>query len=379
MTKKPRLLIISHSPGLSGAERSLLETLELLAPFYELHLIIPGEGRLHEQIKHSHAPLLSSLHIVKFYFDYAHKATPLWRKSNWRLRNWLAHRKIVAIARSIKIEALYSNSIASWQGTDCARVLGVPHAWHLRELVLDTSIGVPLRGRSAEIKRLGEPNTVFLSNSLYVAQWYQSEFGISPNVAYQPIKVSPVQKKRSGSSLRLISVGRLHFEKRHHVVIDAIAKLPPNLQHRIRLDVYGDGPERATLQSIIDQKNLSRIINLVGFSENLQQEISLSDAVISTSVGEPFGRVTAEALLLGCPVIGVNSGGTAELLGAKSERGLLISVDDSDALAQAIVAISKEPEAARTRAERGYEWAHRTLSRDRYLDTVNAAIVGSLS
>jgi len=373
MNEKRTILVISHSPGLGGAERSLLETLYLLAPLYKIHLISPGEGDLMHRVLRKDAAAFASVHKVPFYFNYYHYDTPLWRKIYWYFFNQIAHRKIVAIAREIKPDAVYSNSVASWQGADCAQALNLPHVWHLRELILMSSIGQPLPGRKALLSRITAGDTVFLSNSRYVAEWYHAEFGIKPKVAYQPVTASVTSKLSQSPNLRLLSVGRLHFEKRHHLAIQAVARLPQHLRQRICLKIFGKGPELHALQAMIEREDLSAQVHLKGYTENLLEEISQSDIVLSTSVGEPFGRVTAEALLAGCPVIGVDSGGTAELLGNGNKRGTLVPLDDPGALSDAISSFAQDPDPSRERAVDAAKWARRTLAPDRYLDVVRTA------
>ena len=59
-----------------------------------------------------------------------------------------------------------------------------------------------------------------------------------------------------------------------------------------------------------------------GYVNNTKRYYLKADALLMCSKHEAMGRVTAEAMALGLPVIGRNSGGTAELIQHK-KTGLL--------------------------------------------------------
>lgn len=60
-----------------------------------------------------------------------------------------------------------------------------------------------------------------------------------------------------------------------------------------------------------------------------------ADAVLALSRYEAFGFATLEALACGCPVVGFNSTGTAEIC-VDGKTGLLVPVDDLESLLRAI-------------------------------------------
>ena len=62
------------------------------------------------------------------------------------------------------------------------------------------------------------------------------------------------------------------------------------------------------------------------------------DVFIMSSLSEPYGMVTLEALLSGTNVIGTNTGGTKELLN-NGEYGQLILPNDEHQLSKAILEI----------------------------------------
>lgn len=83
--------------------------------------------------------------------------------------------------------------------------------------------------------------------------------------------------------------------------------------------------------------------------------------VHASPVPEPFGQVVVEAMVRGLPVIATNAGGVPEILGARRDGdeavGVLVPPGDSQALAAAIDQVLSHSEAAVSRAVRAYDRA----------------------
>ena len=81
---------------------------------------------------------------------------------------------------------------------------------------------------------------------------------------------------------------------------------------------------------------------------------------------EAYGRVTIEGQLSGCLVIGVNSGGTLELI-KDGETGYLYEGGSPEALAERIKRAVRDPAESQRIARRGQEYALRTYTKERHL------------
>jgi glycosyltransferase involved in cell wall biosynthesis len=68
------------------------------------------------------------------------------------------------------------------------------------------------------------------------------------------------------------------------------------------------------------------------------------DMVVMACPIEAFGRVTIEAMAAGRPVIGINAGGTAEIV-LPGKTGLLINNDQKE-LSQAMLELAGNPQKA---------------------------------
>lgn len=123
-----------------------------------------------------------------------------------------------------------------------------------------------------------------------------------------------------------------------------------------------DPPYRAELEAAITEKGLAGKVRLAGFCEDMPAAYMLADAVVDPSIApEAFGRVAAEALAMGRPVVASNTGGAAELI-EPGKTGWTAPPTNSAALADAITkALALSPAdrealamTARTRIARDY-------------------------
>jgi glycosyltransferase involved in cell wall biosynthesis len=138
--------------------------------------------------------------------------------------------------------------------------------------------------------------------------------------------------------------GRLAAQKAVDVLIDAIALVPD-----ARLDIVGEGPERAALERRAADVAPAQI-RFVGYLDRagVARAMAAARAVVLPSRWyENQPMVILEAMALGLPVIGTDLGGIPEQLG-NGETGLLVGPDDPQALAAAMQQLLTDPAAART-------------------------------
>lgn len=150
---------------------------------------------------------------------------------------------------------------------------------------------------------------------------------------------SPMQDRNSDEVV-FVSTGSLIKRKGYDVLIKALITISSQLGFW-KLNIVGDGPEREKLQQMIDEHHLNNNIKLLG-RKNKLEIISLlhnSDVFLFPSRMENFSVAVLEALSAGLPVVATICGGIKECVDKKN--GLLVPVEDVDALANAILDIYK--------------------------------------
>lgn len=167
---------------------------------------------------------------------------------------------------------------------------------------------------------------------------------------------------------------RLVRDKGQLALIKALSQLP-DLSYFCLLvgDETVDNAYRDKVEQAITSAGLEGKVRLTGYCEDMPAAYMLADAVVTPSVApEAFGRVTAEALAMGRPVIASTRGGSAELI-TPGQTGWLADPEDSTALAAAIrEALALTPAARESLAMGARARVARDYSLDRMCaDTLN--------
>ena len=66
--------------------------------------------------------------------------------------------------------------------------------------------------------------------------------------------------------------------------------------------IVGDGEQRSDIEHILNEAECS-CVKLVGMQDNPYKYLKKADVLVSTSLGESYGLVIQEALILGVPVL----------------------------------------------------------------------------
>lgn len=192
-----------------------------------------------------------------------------------------------------------------------------------------------------------------------------------------------------GPKWRWVVVGRLSGEKGHGLAIRAMAHLRnmrPHLMRTIELVLIGAGPEREALVELVQQLGLQSSVRFVGQLANPYPWIRSAELLCIPSLYEGLPNVALEAMCLHTPIVATDcSGSLRELLGVplpvfpanqsrhgkggqpvasrlatgqytEGQRGVMISIDDEQALASAVLDSLDRPQAWAVRAAAAGAW-----------------------
>lgn len=158
------------------------------------------------------------------------------------------------------------------------------------------------------------------------------------------------------------SCGALSERKGHKILIEAIAEVRkqfPNVVCRI----IGDGPEHGRLAALIDQLNLTGVVELRGkqLHSEVLADMSWCDIFVLASWGEASGTVYGEAMQFNKPVIACSDEGISEVVNDR-EHGRLVPAGDVGALAEAISWLLEDETRRASIGARARELANSDLS-----------------
>ena len=119
----------------------------------------------------------------------------------------------------------------------------------------------------------------------------------------------PRNTPRAGSGIDILSVGKLIYEKGHHIVIEALAESLKN-HAGLRLLIAGDGPYRQTLEELCRRYGVADKVSFLGLVPNEQlaeiyrnSRIFVHHPVTVDSWEEYFGVALVEAMSSGLPLV----------------------------------------------------------------------------
>lgn len=151
---------------------------------------------------------------------------------------------------------------------------------------------------------------------------------------------NPPMAKSDSSKTIFISVGSLLPVKGYDILIEALSEIAGDLLNW-ELRLIGGGQEHDRLQKMIDDYGLSNKIILLGRKnkQEIVHNLSESSIYVSSSRSENFSVSVLEALSIGLPVVATICGGIRECINDKN--GLLVPVEDSKALANALIEMAR--------------------------------------
>lgn len=136
----------------------------------------------------------------------------------------------------------------------------------------------------------------------------------------------------------ILALGRLHPNKAFDVLLQALVRLPDAY-----LWIAGDGPLRENLEALAQRLGVKPRVRFLGWRDDVPALLAACDVFVCPSRHEPLGNVVLEAWARSKPVVAADAVGPGILI-KQMENGLLVPVDDADALASAVRAVFEDDE-----------------------------------
>lgn len=141
----------------------------------------------------------------------------------------------------------------------------------------------------------------------------------------------------------ITAAGRLSEQKDFSTLIRAFARIADSIPHD--LVIYGEGPMREPLESLIQVLRLAGRVSLPGFVPELQPHLSQASCFVLSSAWEGLPGVLVEGLDSGCSVVATDCPGGVRELMTDPPIGELVSVGDDEGMAAAILrALGSRPD-----------------------------------
>lgn len=152
-------------------------------------------------------------------------------------------------------------------------------------------------------------------------------------------EAAPLAGRRPGF-LRVGMIARMNARsKNHRILLELTARLRNRLRN-FEVVLVGDGPLRPELERQAQELGISELVRFLGDRQDIQAVLASLDATVLPSSSESLSNAVLESMAAGVPVIGSDVGGNVELIG--KDRGILVPLNDVDALEAALLQIAAD-------------------------------------
>lgn len=219
-------------------------------------------------------------------------------------------------------------------------------AWALSELMdLPWTLTVHARDMYADLRQLPEKlaaaDRVVTVCEYNRVQLEQYRLHPPPAIVVCGVELPPEQPRPPSAAQTVLTVGRLVPKKGFDVLVAAAALLVAD-GRRLRVDIIGDGPERAALEDMVTERGLEQVVRLLGSMPHSQVLGAIGEArlfclparIAPDGDRDSMPVVIKEAMARGRPVVASNLVGIPEML--DESCGWLVEPESPSALAAAL-------------------------------------------
>lgn len=353
-----RILFITNFYQLYGANRSLLSIIEYCKERGdEVCLLLPRKGDYSKELDRKRITNL----VIPYFSQllYYKKALPYLALPFLATFTLCLFPYVIYKVWRYKPDLIYSNTAAENLGILIAKILGIKHISHIREFMdLDHRCHFIFGNKARRFYINLSDGVIYVSNAVAKHVLQGCQIPENQRVIYNGVKISrdPFMLKELSSVLNFGIVGLLDESKGQHLAISYFENVLKDFPNSI-LHIWGDkeGKYKNTLIAMVEEKSLTPNVIFHGFEKNADVIYSDMHVLLMCSKAEGFGRVTVEAMSRGIPVIGFNSGGTAELV-KDGYNGFLFQTKDE--FIQCVRRLLTDEEAYNNICQQAYKDAH---------------------
>ncbi len=341
-----KILYVLHTTSMDGSSISFLTMIKSLKEQYgiEPYVIHPPEtemGDLTIELQRISIPCFA----VPIFCSWFDSKLSCVKRMYLFLRSlkikYKSFKQIHKIAHRLHVDMIHTNVGVVHEGFWTAKLLKIPHVWHLREYQDLDNLHSSYPCKPFFFKLLKHSYTVCTSYGI------QRHFKLvdekKSRVIYNPI--SSTNKETQillPKEKYFLIANRIDDNK---CIEDALYAFAIFLEKHpdFKLFIAGKADSKAyyeRLLKIVGELKIEESVEFIGHVRDVFSLMRPATALLVTSRFEGFGRMTAEANMCGCLVIGRNSSGTQEILNLTHGGWLFNDVDDLVEKIEHVVSLS---------------------------------------
>lgn len=335
-----KILYILHTAKLHGSSISLLNIILNINKGIIPIIVIPN-SKNDELIK------ILVHHNIKFYrchfipLSYINRNSPLFKKffsiGKIFLKKVLFFPFLYWVILKEKPSIIHTNVGVIYEGYKLARILNIPHVWHIREYQDKDFNWNFFYGKNVFEKMLKNSYVICITKDLrnyFNLNNKESQTIYNGIYYYNSIALEKKDKY-------YLCASKIAPNKGQEDAIKAFAKFHETHQDW-KLIIAGEGDKSYVnrLKDLSQSLNCQGSIEFIGFqnTESIFNLMKKAAGLIVASQNEGFGRMTAEACFAGTMIIGRYTGGTKEILDMIEGYRFLTESE----LEKAMIQVSKE-------------------------------------
>lgn len=282
------------------------------------------------------------------------------------------------LARSRDVALVHTNTSVTLGGAAAARVAGVPHVWHVREIyagferwwpayrrLLLTADALPCVSAATARQFDGAPAAAVLRDGL----------------AIDPVRAPRAEARAAlgvpEDAVVVAILGRVSGWKGQDLLVRALGQAPLRDRDDVVALIAGDpwrGEERhlRELHEIAARLGVASRVVHCGFREDVDRVYGAADVVaVPSKQPDPFPNAALEAAAAGCCVVAAAHGGLPEMI-RDGDTGVLFAPGDARALSAVLASLADDAPRREALAAAARNDVRERFSTARMLDRVQA-------
>jgi L-malate glycosyltransferase len=376
-----RVLYVSHTAVVSGAERSLLDLLGALPDTVQPLLATPP-GQLQtlaQQRGIATTTITGTAGSLRVHPLHTPRALAEMAVAAWQVRR---------AAASHRADVVHANSIRAGIVLAFARLRRTPTIVHVRDCL------PPGAASKVTLRLVAATATTVIANSHYTADLVRAAApGARVDVVHNPVDLARFDPDAidrvdararlgpaGGRDLLLGVVGQLSPWKGQDTAIEALGLLcregvdahlllVGSAKFVARSTRFDNNDYVARLQALVERDGLEDRVSWLGEREDVPEIIRALDVLLLPSWEEPFGRAVVEAMAMGVPVVATDVGGPREIM-QDGREGYLREPRNAPAWAHAVRLLADSPALASEMGRAGRRRAERSFTLQQHVTSV---------
>lgn len=368
-----KVLFINHEKELNGASMAMIDVINKLNDKCQIYILtFCDSGSVYETLQR-----IKNVNVIvhKYYCCRVSKRSQI----KWYIKflMWHTYRKFINI-RTVnliskfivenKIDVVHTNTSVIHIGALIKKKTNVNHVWHIREFGdLDFEL-YPVFSRKKYWNIMNKYTDKFIFISKAVMAHYDRLCSDKKVLIYDGVDeknlVENNIRDNKNNIVRFLIAGRICKTKGQYLVVKAAKYLLSKGITNFKIYIAGREIEELDIDDSVSNyiEKVGQINDLESFRKNIDVEL-----VCSRSEG--FGRIVAEAMLSGIPVIGSNTGAIPELV-IDNKNGYLFNQGNYIDLAEKMELLIKDTKKVKKMGNFAREYAKERFLSQRCADEI---------